>query len=149
MRVIEGDVRRICFNDDDEPGDALQCGDRLKLYHELSECEQCFREFCGDCLKVCEWREHVLCHRCRLKCRFCKRRWCTLCSIEEGGGVCIECKRPHCPCCIDETPRGDAVCHMCFPDHWAHHNVIQWCLKEVQRKTGLSWTDMAERILKK
>lgn len=108
---------------------------------ELVRCSNtCGVVACRGCLRSCGACGRSFCKLCREKCDFCDKRICARCSPR-----CVKCKERHCRACIDDTPKG-MVCHMCFPEVWAHYNAIMWCLKEVQAHGGGPWTDFAIKL---
>jgi hypothetical protein len=110
--------------------------------HKLArgKCERCKTSICDDCVWWCTECIEDACLSCSVKCGFCEEPICRFCEPR-----CIQCTKQHCKECIDDTPKG-MVCHMCFPEVWAHYNAIMWCLKEVQAHGGGPWTDIAIKM---
>lgn len=92
---------------------------------------------CEQCARPCRRCGTFPCISCPYRCKFCKKKICCTCNV-----ACIACTAHHCDDCAGDTPKG-MVCHMCFPEVWAHYNAIMWCLKEVQAHGGGLWTDIA------
>jgi hypothetical protein len=120
------------------PRGSYVCCENCKQYNVArGTCGTCNTLICYDCVVDCMSCPLDACQKCSMKCGFCEEPVCWFCEPR-----CIQCTKHHCKECIDDTPKG-MVCHMCFPDVWAHYNAIMWCLKEVQAHGGGPWTDFA------
>ena len=116
--------------------------DCCSLENTSKTCDWCKKPACDFCLGAFAFRDG------RSYCQNCVRR-CRSCLCYAPCVTCAECNMIYCNMCQPRyMPSSLLCCNWCYTERRAARVVIWWCLKEAQQNTGLSWTDVAERMLK-